>query len=123
MEGIKYMAALGRIMMAAVFLISGFVHVLPAQETIRAPIAVITHPVYAFWIATGIEIVGGLFLALGLGTRYVALLLAIFTLAMSIGSDFANYTDFLKNLAIAGGLIQVWSFGSGGLALTHSRPR
>jgi len=123
MTGVSYMAALGRIMLAAVFLISGFVHILPAQETIHAPIAVMTKPAYAFWIATAIEIGGGILLALGLGTRYVALILAIFTLAMSIGSDFGNYTDFLKNLAIAGGLIQIWSFGSGGLALTHSRPR
>jgi putative oxidoreductase len=123
MAGVSYMAALGRIMMAAVFLISGFIHILPAQDKIHAPIAVIAEPPYAFWIATAVEIFGGIFLALGLGTRYVALLLAIFTLAMSIGSDFANYTDFLKNLAIAGGLIQIWSFGSGGLALTHSRPK
>jgi putative oxidoreductase len=123
MAGVSYMAALGRIMMAAVFLISGFIHILPAQDAIRAPIAVIAQPPYAFWIATAVEILGGIFLALGLGTRYVALVLAFFTLAMSIGSDFHNYTDFLKNLAIAGGLIQVWSFGSGGLALTHSRPK
>jgi putative oxidoreductase len=123
MEGIKYMAALGRILMAAVFLISGFIHILPAQETIRAPIAVITQPEWAFYVATGVEILGGLFLALGLATRYVALLMAIFTLAISVGPNFGNYADFLKNLAIAGGLIQIWSFGSGGLALTHSRPR
>ncbi len=123
MTGVSYMAALGRIMMAAVFLISGFVHILPANDTIHAPIAVMTNPAWAFWAATAVEILGGIFLALGLGTRYVALILAIFTLAMSIGSDFANYTDFLKNLAIAGGLIQVWSFGSGGLALTHSKPK
>ena len=89
----------------------------------RAPIAVITNPDWAFYIATGIELVGGTFLALGLGTRYVALVLAIFMLAMSIGSDFGQFDHFMKNIAIAGGLIQVWAFGSGGLAITHSRTR
>ena len=44
-------------------------------------------------------------------------------LTMSIGSNFGNWDQFLKNIAIAGGLIQVWAFGSGGLAITHSRPK
>lgn len=120
--GVSYMAALGQIMMAAIFLVSGFMHVLhlSSPADVRAPIHVITDPEWAFYIATGIELAGGLFLALGLGTRYVALLLAVFMLAMSIGSDFGQYDHFLKNIAIAGGLIQVWSFGSGGIAITHS---
>ena len=44
-------------------------------------------------------------------------------IAMSIGSDFGEYDQAMKNFAIAGGLIQVWAFGSGGLAITHSRAR
>lgn len=125
MTGVSYMAAIGRIMMAAIFLVSGFLHALhlSSPADVRAPIAVITTPDWAFYVATGIELFGGVFLALGLGTRYVALLLAIFMLAMSIGSDFGQFDHFLKNVAIAGGLIQVWAFGSGGLAITHSRPK
>jgi len=125
MKGINYMAAIGRIMMAAIFLVSGFLHALhlSSPADVRAPIAVVTTPDWAFYVAPGIELVGGLFLALGLGTRYVALILAIFMLAMSIGSNFGQFDHFLKNIAIAGGLIQVWAFGSGGLAITHSRPR
>jgi len=125
--GVNYMAALGRLMMAAIFLASGFIHALNFSNpsAARAPIAVITQPDWAFYIATGIEVIGGIFLALGLGTRYVALILAIFMIVMSVGSDFdfGKFSDFMKNIAIAGGLIQVWSFGSGGLAITHSRPR
>jgi putative oxidoreductase len=123
MTGINYMAALGRLLMAAIFLVSGFMHVLhlSSPADVRAPIAVITNPDWAFYIATGVELGGGIFLALGLGTRYVALILAIFMIAMSIGPNFGEYDQALKNLAIAGGLIQVWAFGSGGLAVTHSR--
>lgn len=123
MKSVNYMAAMGRLMMAALFLVSGFIHVLhlSAPADASAPIALVTQPNYAYFIGTGIEIVGGIFLALGLGTRYVALILAIFMLAMSIGSNFGNWDQFLKNIAIAGGLIQVWAFGSGGLAITHSR--
>lgn len=125
MTGVSYMAAIGRLMMAAIFLVSGFLHAfhLSSPADVSAPIDVVKDPAWAFYIATGIELVGGTFLALGLGTRYVALILAIFMLAMSIGPNFGEYGHFLKNLAIAGGLIQVWAFGSGGLAITHSRPR
>ncbi len=125
MKSVNYMAAIGRLMIAALFLWSGFLHVLhlssPADAS--APIALVTQPNYVYFIGTGIEIVGGIFLALGLGTRYVALILAIFMLAMSVGSNFGNSDQFLKNIAIAGGLIQIWAFGSGGLAITHSRPK
>ena len=123
MTGINYMAALGRLLMAAIFLVSGFIHVLhlSSPADVRAPISVITNPDWAFYITTGIELGGGIFLALGLATRYVALILAIFMIAMSIGPNFGEYDQALKNLAIAGGLIQVWAFGSGGLAVTHSR--
>ena len=123
MTGVSYMAAIGRIMMAAIFLVSGFLHALhlSSPADVRAPIAVITTPDWAFYVATGIELFGGVFLALGLGTRYVALLLAIFMLAMSIGSDFGQFDHFLKNVAIAGGLIQVWAFGSGGPG-DHTQP-
>ena len=127
MAGISYMAALGRLLMAALFLVSGFMHVLhlssPADA--QAPIKIITNPAYAFYIGTAVELAGGIFLALGLVTRYVALVLAIFMLAMSFGSEFGwdQFSQFMKNLAIAGGLIQVWAFGSGGLALTHRRAR
>ena len=90
MTGINYMAALGRIMMAAIFLVSGFLHALhlSSPADVRAPIAVVTTPDWAFYVATGIELFGGAFLALGLMTRYVALILAIFMLAIVIRSAF-----------------------------------
>ncbi len=127
MSGVNYMAAVGRILMAVLFLASGVQHLfhLSSPAAANAAIDIIKSPPSAYYIAIAIEVIGGIFLALGLGTRYVALALAIFMLAMSIGSDFGTeqFNHFLKNLAIAGGLIQVWAFGSGGLALTHSRPK
>jgi putative oxidoreductase len=127
MGNVSYMAALGRLLMAALFLVSGFIHVLhlASPETAEAPIKLMLEPRAAFYIATAIEILGGIFLAIGLGTRYVALVLAVFMLVMAFGGStisWDNFSHLLKNLAIAGGLIQVWSFGSGGLAVTHSNP-
>jgi putative oxidoreductase len=50
----------------------------------------------------------------------------VFTLAAAIGfhtnfSDQNQVIHFMKNLAIAGGLLQVVAFGSGGFAISHRR--
>ncbi len=72
------------------------------------------------------ELIGGTFLVLGLATRFAAVVLAVFTLAAAVFFH-TNFTDqnqfihFMKNLAIAGGLLQAVAFGSGGLAITHRR--
>ncbi|MBT3070422.1 DoxX family protein [Rhodomicrobium sp. Az07] len=129
MTSINYMAAIGRIMMALIFIAYGFFHLLQKDETIAkfASISMI-EPTAVYYIATSIEIFGGIFLALGLGTRYVALILAFYILVAAIGfhsnlGDSNQLQHFMKNIALAGGLIQVFAFGSGGFALTHSRPK
>ena len=50
MTGVSYMAAVGQIMMPAIFLVSGFLHVLhlSSPADVRAPIAVVTNPEWAF---------------------------------------------------------------------------
>ncbi|MBJ7533826.1 DoxX family protein [Rhodomicrobium vannielii ATCC 17100] len=129
MTSINYMAAIGRIMMALIFIAYGFFHLLTKDETIARFVSIsMIEPTIVYYIATSIEIFGGIFLALGLGTRYAALILAFYTLAAAIGfhsnlADSNQLQHFMKNIALAGGLIQVFAFGSGGLALTHSRPR
>jgi len=129
MTSINYMAAIGRIMMALIFIAYGFFHLLQKDATIAKLASVnMIEPTTVYWIATAIEVFGGIFLALGLGTRWVALVLALYTLAAAIGfhgnlGDANQLDHFMKNIAISGGLIQVFAFGSGGLALTHRRPR
>ncbi|MFT4080812.1 DoxX family protein [Rhodomicrobium lacus] len=129
MTSINYMAAIGRIMMALIFIAYGFFHLLTKDETIARFASInMIEPATVYYLATSVEIFGGIFLALGLGTRYVALILAIYTLVAAIGfhsnlADANQLQHFMKNIALAGGLIQVFAFGSGGFALTHRRPR
>ncbi|MBP9144219.1 MAG: DoxX family protein [Thermoanaerobaculia bacterium] len=74
-----------------------------------------------------LELVGGLAIALGIGTRWAALALAIFLVPATwlfhnpIGLDAAaaqmQMIHVYKNLAIAGGLLAFTAFGAGPLAL------
>jgi putative oxidoreductase len=73
-----------------------------------------------------VELAGGFALVFGYRTRLAATALAVFSLltAMFFHSNFADQNQmihFLKNVAIAGGLLQVAAFGGGRLSLDAGR--
>ena len=118
-----YLPTLGRLMMAVIFLLSGVGKVFapdPTQAYIAA--AGLPLPPAAYVLAIIVEIGGGLLLVLGYRTRTVALVLAAFTIATALGfhhnfADKSQMTHFLKNIAIAGGLLQIVAFGAGAFSL------
>jgi putative oxidoreductase len=82
-------------------------------------------PAVLAWPAILLEILGGLALILGLQARYAALMLAAFTVAAALLyhnplGDQLQMTMFLKNLAIAGGLLFVFANGPGRYALAKA---
>jgi putative oxidoreductase len=112
-------AALGRALLALIFVISGL-------GKIAAPTATVGYiemtglplPWLAYLGAVVIEVGGGLLLAVGYQTRLVAAVVAGFTIATALAfhhnfGDQNQTIHFLKNIAIAGGLLQVVAFGSG----------
>jgi putative oxidoreductase len=78
-----------------------------------------------------VEFVGGLALLIGIQTRLVALVLALWCIATAIVGH-SNFADpnmqihFMKNVAMAGGFIFIALFGGGAYAidavLGRSRP-
>jgi|SRR5271155_2078820 len=81
-------------------------------------------PPLAFAVAVAIELGGGLFLIAGYRTRPVALALAVFSLATAISfhNNFADQNQmihFLKNVMMAGGLLQIVAFGAGALSVDN----
>jgi putative oxidoreductase len=83
-------------------------------------------PLAAYLIAIAVELAGGTLLILGFQTRLAALALAVFSIATAIGfhHDFANQDQlihFLKDISIAGGLLQVAAFGAGSLSIDARR--
>jgi putative oxidoreductase len=112
-------AAAGRVLMSIIFLLSGFQKLggfsgtaaYMASEGLPAPDL-------AALVAIVVECVGGLLVLIGYRTRVVGLVLAVWCIATALIAH-TNFADpnqmvhFLKNLAMAGGFLQLAAFGGG----------
>jgi putative oxidoreductase len=118
---------LGRVMLAVIFLLSGFGKLTAISGTagyfgsLGLPLPTVTAVVVGL-----IELLGGLAVLVGFQTRIVGWLMAIFTVATALvahtgWADQAQMINFLKNLAIAGGFIVLASSGAGSLSIDAKR--
>ena len=117
------LALSARLFLAALFILAGINKISGAEGTIGY-IASVGLPFAqgVFFATVALEIVGGLMLAVGFKTRLAAIALGLFSVACAIvfHSDFGDQmqiTNFLKNLAIAGGMLQIAAFGAGRLSV------
>ncbi|HTF65127.1 MAG TPA: DoxX family protein [Edaphobacter sp.] len=118
-----YIGAVGRILIAALFLISGLGKIAaPAMMQGIIAGAGLPFPLLALLVAIVIEVVGGILLILGYQSRIVASVMAVFTVAAALGFH-RNFADqnamahFLKNISITGGLLQIAAFGAGSFSI------
>jgi putative oxidoreductase len=113
----------GRILIAAIFVLSGFSKLTaPAGTIAYIQAAGLPAPTLAHAVALTVELGGGLLLIAGFRTRIVAAILTLFAFATAFGfhHDFADQNQFIhffKNVAMAGGLLQVVAFGGGRFSL------
>jgi len=120
-------ALIGRILIAAIFLWSGYGKVSnPAYNLGYIQSVGMPAPTLALYGAAFVELAGGLALIVGFKTRSVAAVLALYCLAAAVifHSKFGDpnqLINFFKNLAMAGGLLQVLAFGSGSFGLDGRR--
>jgi putative oxidoreductase len=117
----------GRILIAAIFILSGFSKITGYagtqgyMEAMGVPGALLPLVIVA-------ELGGGLLVVLGLWTRLAAFALAGFSLLSAVLFH-ANFGDqvqmimFMKNLAIAGGFLFLVAHGAGPLSLDARRAR
>jgi putative oxidoreductase len=113
-----------RVLLALMFILGGFSKFAGLEGTAGyiASKGLPLPGVLAFLTAT-LEVVGGIALAIGFQARIAALALALFTLLASIlfhnfwavpaDQAFVQQLMFMKNLAVAGGLLFVFSLGAG----------
>jgi putative oxidoreductase len=122
-------ALAGRILIAVLFLMSGIGKIFAPAATQGYIAAMgLPLPVVSYFASITVEVVGSLMLIFGFQTRIAASGMALFTLATALifHRDFADQNQmvhFLKNFAIAGGLLQVASFGAGKFSLDARRER
>ncbi|MFA6156739.1 DoxX family protein [Mesorhizobium sp.] len=118
---------LGRILLAIIFLLSGFGKLTAISGTagyfgsMGLPVPTVTAVVVGL-----IELLGGLAIVVGFQTRIVAWVLAIFTIATALvahtgWADQNQMIHFLKNVAIAGGFLVLASSGAGAYSIDAKR--
>jgi len=112
-------AAIGRVLMSVIFLLGGFQKLTGFSDTAGYMASRgLPVPDLAALVAIAVECVGGLLVLVGYQTRAVGLVLAIWCIATALIAH-TNFSDgnqmihFLKNLAMAGGFLQLVAFGGG----------
>jgi len=112
-------AAAGRVLMSIIFLLSGFQKLTKFSGTaVYMASQGLPVPDLAALVAIVVECIGGLFVLVGFQTRVVGLVLAVWCIATALVAH-TNFSDanqmihFLKNLAMAGGFLQLAAFGGG----------
>jgi putative oxidoreductase len=115
----------GRILLGVPFILSG-VGKLAAPAATQGYIAAMGLPApgVAFVVALVVEIGFGTLLLIGYRTRIAALVLATFSIAAALifhhsFGDQNQFIHFMKNVMLAGGLLQIAAFGAGVLSLDN----
>lgn len=121
--------AIGRVLLSAIFIFSGIGKALAPEGTIGyIESAGLPFATLALAAAVAIELGGGVMLALGIKTRLVAAALAAFSVVTALVfhhalGDQNQLIHFMKNIAMAGGLLQVVAFGAGAYSLDAASAR
>jgi putative oxidoreductase len=125
MDTTRYLPFVGRLLIGLPFAMSGLGK-LAAYGKTTAMIAAAGLPVppLAYAVAVAIELGGGLLLVAGYQARLVATALAVFSIATAAAfhNNFADQNQmihFLKDVMIAGGLLQIAAFGAGAFSLDN----
>lgn len=100
---------LGRFMLALIFILAGLGKIMDPAGTMGY-MQSMGVPGALMWPTIALEVLGGLAVAVGFKTRYAAIALAIFSIAAALifHRNFADQMQlimFLKNIALAGGLL------------------
>ncbi|WP_416052283.1 DoxX family protein [Cupriavidus basilensis] len=118
---------IGRTLIAALFLISGIGKLMAPAATIGYISSLgLPVPALGYFGALVLELAGSVLLIAGYRTRLVATLLAVYAVVTALIfhhalGDQNQMFHFLKNLAMAGGLVQVMYYGAGAFSFDGRR--
>jgi len=119
-----FAAPIGRLFLSLIFIGAGFAKVSSGGAGMVEYMESAGVPGFLFWPAALFELLAGIAILIGFKTRLVACLLSGFCIitAVMFHNDFADQTQmtmFLKNVAIAGGLLFLFRFGGGEFSLDN----
>ena len=124
----KYLPFVGRVLIGVPFMISGLSKIMGYHVTIafiRSSTLPLPAPL-AYIGAIAVEVGCGLLIIVGYQTRIVAAIFALFCLTTAVFFH-AHFSDpnqifhFIKNLVMAGGLVQIVSNGAGAYSIDSRR--
>ncbi|MBX3446869.1 MAG: DoxX family protein [Parvibaculaceae bacterium] len=113
----------GRILLAALFILAGLNKAMGAEGTIGFIASKgLPLPEVVYGLTVLLELGGGILLLIGFQARLVGLAFALFCIATAvIFHPSLEDPSFLKNLALAGGFLYVYAFGAGAHSLDAKR--
>lgn len=124
----KFLNVAARILMAHIFLLSGLSKLGAGYAATQGYMAAMGVPGALLPLVIALEIGGGIALILGVLTRPAAAALAVFSVvsALLFHHNFADQMqliNFMKNLAMAGGLLMLVRYGAGTPSVDAVRAR
>ena len=128
------LALIGRILLALMFVLGGFSKIGGFAGTVGYMQAKgIPAASFLAVLTIIVELGGGLALVAGLYTRWVGLVMGLFTLLVSVifhnywamegAAQMTNQLFFMKNMGVAGGMFMLAAFGAGAISLDAKRGR
>ena len=128
-----YLPPLGRLLLSVLFILGGLSKLANPSGTAQFFASQgVPAPNLTVWVAVLIEFVGGIALLLGFKARWAAGILAIWCFVTGFAVHLAiamhspdqmvatdNMIHFYKNLAMAGGLLFVVTYGAGALSVDN----
>jgi uncharacterized membrane protein YphA (DoxX/SURF4 family) len=120
----QFMTLFGRCLLGSIFILSALSKLVDPQagQNYMAALGLTSGTAFWYWCSVTMELVGGLSLLLGWGTRIGAGILILFLIPMTFFlhgkvSDPGHFAQLLMNLGIVGGLLYVAVFGAGPMSV------
>ncbi|MFT4171723.1 MAG: DoxX family protein [Rhodocyclaceae bacterium] len=127
METQGIVSLLGRIGLALIFIVSGWGKLMH-PEGAAGYMQAMNVPTLLLWPTIALELLGGIALVIGVQTRILGWLFALFCVLSAVlfhanFGDQGQQVNFMKNIAMAGGFLILAANGAGALSWDARRAR
>ena len=117
-------APIGRLLLSMIFIFSGFTKITGYAAT-QGYMEAMGVPGMLLPLVIAVELLGGIAILLGFKARLVAILMAGFSIVSALlfhqfWIDESQMNPFMKNIAMAGGFLMIFTHGPGAYSIDNS---